>query len=705
MALTSDVLIQRLLDETSKGNEHLKAMKELLAGNSSKPQQTKKNINNKRKETDNKQFQKALTDVFGETKGLVQNTINGGVSEAAKSIGSTAESVGNALSFLPGPIGLVGTAFSAVASVSTALYDAMNEQLNMYNTLNSAGLSLSAGMITARKGSSSAFMSVDAFGQALTRNSDALAAMDAEYGNGVEHFGKLMQSIQMAQNASGSYGLSQQQLADITARNYKFNKLFGFEQQARRLSEEESTKKFVSNLNYLSKSVGTSVDELLKRFDSMSTNVESTFSSHALQKNFGFSDEQAKEVLSASNEYMASLGESLGSAVQQMNASRLGLARLPDEFNTSMLQMYNDQLENLQRAGVTDPKAIAKHMQSFVNRNMQSFEDDMDTQMALQNGAAAKTLTEIINYTKLLNSNQSKPITHYEDLMNRFNLWIGKEFTEPMNQYFTESQEKLASYLLGLSETTDNAWDFASTMFKDGYNKLNEALGGWLNAPQKIFYELSDYFLGTESPKLKAAYEKLSDSALQIPLEVAKTIWDWINGGEIETVSSGLRIAIKMFFQDIGTFFTDIGEIKISYEDIKTKIKESFQSMRDSVFEFWDKLTKWWNTDDTKAIEERRNELQNQRQVITQTASSKPNPTQKVNTPTEYTAPQKIEQPEEKPKEIDTVKDVQRDQREEDMKNLLSAILNTIESQGQQTQQSIAALRQIADNTEPARNV
>lgn len=718
MAIISDALLQRLIDESANGNEHLKSMKELLVSIDRKsgrggggPPPDRRNDRNQNPQNTGA-FTGTLKSIFGEMQGLSGTILGnaGSIQNTASSLGTTIGNIGSAMSMLPGPIGMVGTAFSAIATVSTALYDSMNEQLNMYNSLNSAGLNLSAGMISVRKGSAGAFMSMNDFSEAVTRNSDALAAMDGQYGDGVGHFGQLMSSLQNAQNSINSYGLSQQQLADVTARNYKFNKIFSTEQQMNRMNEAQSTQTFIGQMTYLSKTVGKSVDELLKKFDSMTDNLDTTMAEGSLKTLYGLPAEIAAGTTKATNAVFASMGEA-GETLQKLNASKLSMFMLPEEYNNTFVQEYTDMIANLQKNGVTDEKEIRRAMSKWTKERKGWLDQEIDIQTRSGNIQIATLLNQIKNTEKMLNDPSKQPNLYYENMMTRFNLWIGNNFTKPLNEYFAESQTKLAKYLTNLADTTTNAYDFAERLFKDGFNKINDAMGGFLTLPLEMFKKLGEIFLGEQYPMIANAFETMFDSVMEVPKQLTKTLIEWATGGDLYDVSAGLRIAVKMMFEDIGTSIKNLLTVDIeqfNYEAVKTKIADAFKGMMDSVIKFWDKLTSWWNQDDSKAIEQRRSELQSQRQnVQTQGSAKQRSSSQKVQTNTDYTKPQKIESSEIPIEEKfqDDSADLMASQRADNTNRLLSTMVNILETQASQTAQQLAMMRQVAENTEPARNV
>lgn len=706
--ISTDAILERLVEETAKSNDHLKAMKELMVSNGGNGNRGGNRDDRPPRRDDERQtgaFTKALKSVFGETKALGSTILgnNGSIQNTVGAVGVSADILADSLGKLPGPIGLVSSSFMQIVSAGTKIYEYMNEQLNMYNTLNSAGVNLSNGMISTRKGAAGAFVSLNDFSTMLSKNSDALAAMDGQYGDGVEQFGRLMNAVQLAQESAGLYGVSQQQLADITARNFKFNKMFSSQEQIRNMNEAQSTQKFVNTLTYLSKTVGKSVDELLNKFNDMGNNLDTGVLTRAFHEQFGHSEEQAAEMTKSFNTIFASMGEA-GATLQQLNASKADMFMLPEEYNNHFTQMYTDRIVELQRAGMTDTKQIRQQMSKFVKANKARLDEEIKYQNRAGNVTAAAWLQQIKNIEQTINDPKNNPTPLYENMMQKFNLWIGKNFTEPLNNYFAESQERLAEYLMKVANDTDNAYDFMETVGRDAYNKINETLGGMLNIPAKIFNEIGEFIYGSEYPKVKQAFDEYFDALMEVPKELVKTLWGWATGGDLEEVSAGLRISIKNVFSQIGDSFSTMMSVDISYDDIKERIAESIKAMKNSIFKFWDKLANWWNTDDSKALEERRNDVQARRNII-QNDINKSTP-QTVSTPNEYTKPAKIEEPEKKVETpLENSSDLERSQREENVNRLLSSILNSLDNQASQNAQILATMRQVSDNTEPARNV
>ncbi|UYE98676.1 hypothetical protein XbC2_247 [Xanthomonas phage XbC2] len=649
-------------------------------------------------------FKNAFKDLFGEAQNIGRTMLgnSGSIQNTVGSFTSGAKVLQNSLGKLPGPIGMAATAFLQIVQVGGMVYEYMNEQLNMYNELNSAGLTLSDGMLTVRKGAAGAFMSINDFSGAIKRNSQELAAMEGQYGDGVEHFGKLINTVQLAQDKMGLYGVSQQQLADITAKNYKFEKMYAGEQSLRSMSESQSTEKFVGTMTYLSKTVGKSVDELLKSFDSMSDTVDSEVTEQALKQRFGFSDDKAAQVNKTFNSVYASMGKS-GETLQKLMSSKNFQNMLPDEYNNNFTQLYTNQLQQLQAAGVTDEKQARRAMSQWVKEHQDMLDMEIGNQTLMNNTAAAAWLKQLKTQEALLNDPKNNPTPLFENMTQRFNNWIGKTFTEPFNTFYAKTAEDASKYLTDLADNSTDAWDFMSKLATDAFTKFNSGMLGPFGALTEIPGKIMSMIFGDSWKGVSDAFLNLGGDLVQVPIRIGKLIWEMFTGseGDIDQAGKEMMGSIKKIFSDVIGVFTNIGNLSINFDDVKTKFLDAFNSLKNKLSSMWDRVKGWWN--DSEEPEEAKPEPPKPAPAAPPTASQPTNVgNQTVTAKTEITKPVKVEQADQSSPitEQQTASNGQ-----EDMNKVLNEILNSIQSQNSNANQTALILRQIAENTEPPRNV
>lgn len=713
----NDYIQQQLLDQSQAMNDNLSAMRSVLLDikkNTNKGSGTAGSNNDSGSAGNGPRgggtgsagssFKNAFKDLFGEAQNIGRTMLgnSGSIQNTVGSFTAGAKVLQTSLGKLPGPIGMAATAFLQIVQVAGMVYEYMNEQLNMYNELNSAGLTLSDGMLTVRKGAAGAFLSINDFSGAIKRNSQELAAMEGQYGDGVEHFGKLLNTVQLAQDKMGLYGVSQQQLADITAKNYKFEKMYAGEQSLRSMSEAQSTEKFVGQMTYLSKSVGKSVDDLLKTFDVMSETVDSEVTEQALKNRFGFSDDKAAQVNKTFNSVYASMGKS-GESLQKIMASKMFEGALPEEFNNNFTQLYAQQVEALQAAGITDSREAKQRLHQWITEHKEMLDSEIGNQRLLKNSAAEAFLKQLKTQDQLLNDPKNNPTPLFENMTQRFNNWIGKTFTEPFNMFYAKTAEDTAKYLTDLADNSTDAWDFMSQLTSDAFAKFNSGMIGPFGVLASLPGKLMEMIFGDSWKGVSEAFSNLGGDILQIPIRIGKLIWELFTGSESDIDQAGKEMmgSIKKIFSDVVGVFTNIGNLSINFDDVKTKFLDAFNTLKSKISGMWDRVKGWWN--DSEDPEESKPQPPKPSPVVPPTVSQ---PTtvgnQTVTAKTEITKPVKIEQADQS---TQVMEQQTASTNNDDMNKILNEILNSIQSQNSNVSQTALILRQIAENTEPPRNV
>lgn len=740
MAIDNSYVLTQILQEQTKANDHLSTMRELLADSLKIQQKQSKKGNNgsgdngssddssgsgggsggdRRRRGGRRDPQpnskKLFKQLFGEMKNFTRTTLGNSAtaSNVVGSLGTSLGSLGSSLKMIPGPVGAAATAFTAIVDVGMKVYDYMNEQLNMYNQLNSAGLTLRDGMLTARAASSKSFMSLNEFNEAIQRNSTTIAAMDGQYGDGVVHFADLMNSVQQLQQVNGLYGVSQQQLADITAKNFKFQKLYESQNALRSINQSQSTSEFVNQMTYLSKTVGKSVDELLGKFDSMGETLDSTVTQFAMTDNWGFDPDKAAEVTKTMNSVYSSMGET-GQILQKINASRISLFQLPDEYNNQFMQGYADMMESLQRSGVTDAKVVRETMAKYVKEHEEQLRLELIAQQRSGNVQAAALLTQIRNQEKLFNDSNTTTNAQLEQYTNNFNMWISKTFTQPFNEMYTKMQLGAMKYLSDLADRSDGAFDFLANIVKDGYMYFNSSMSGMFGVLLDIPAELSKIILGDQYDKIKGAFDNMMGDIIQIPARIGSLIWDWLTGSDMDKSKEQLQGTIHNVFSDFNNFWDKLSNVKLNADDIKKRMKDVFDSVKKSLTGWWDTAKSWFSSDDPIP-----KEAQKQGKNTPPTALINTNATQAQQTVVASNKPQQppvlAEPPQSKPERIseEAKKSEEKSQQpqvqaplfnyDEAMLAQLKAISSALDATNSGNQQVAQLLRQISENTEVGR--
>ena len=414
--MQTDVLLDLLLQEAKKQNDSLSIIKQKMievakngstgSGGGSGSGSPSPNPNPNPPTTTTESKTQKLINSFNKSMDLLSPLAGNSAtaSTAVKAFGSGVSTALGPLKKLPGPIGEAAQVFDLIVQAGTALYDYLDSQLKMYQDLNAAGVQLADGIFGFRKSAGSALLSLDQLSKVVSTNSDTFAAMDEQYGDGIKHFGDLVNTITMAQRQTGIYGLSQQQIADITAKNYKLQKLYATKAQFRDMNEAQSSSNYVNSLVQMSKVLGVSIDQIMKK------NEEFAKSSRAFNitnylKNL-LPKDTAENVTKTFGELTSSLGEG-GKVIQDVMGEFAVTGRLPKDIGQygNALIPYFDKLKQMMESGVTDPKEYQKILKKITNDSatMNQMANDLYAAQATGNTAGEQFTSAILNMSKFMN--------------------------------------------------------------------------------------------------------------------------------------------------------------------------------------------------------------------------------------------------------------------------------------------------------------
>lgn len=712
MAITqSDFILQELLKQSEKENDNLSAMRELLiemnkelkkgskpGGSSGSPGSPRPRPGS----NDNKKYSDMFKSMFGSIKGTA-STMLGNDSTTANVVGSLGvgvKGVTGALSMLPGPIGVAANAFSMVADAGMAVYEYLNAQLNMYNQLNSSGILLSTGITTLERGAAQSLMSVNEFGSVLTKNSQVIAAMEGQYGSGVESFGKLLNTVQKLQSVNGLYGVSQTQLADLAAKNFKYQKIYSSQEAMRNFNAAVSTETFTTQMVTLSRTVGKSVDELMNKFDNMASNLDSHMNTRSLTRIFGMAEEDATEVNKAFNMLASSLGEP-GEMLQKLNASKNSLGVLPEEMNSWFMQMLTDQMQQIQLNKVKDPKQMQQMLSDFMDKNAAALQDEIDAQVMAGNSQQAAMLESLRDNMKLLNNTKQDVSPVLEEFTSRFNTWMSTTFTEPFKTLWADTRDSTLKYLMETYDAADGFFGMPVQMFKDLMNKFGMEWKGFGDFVTSIPGSLLDLIFN-DTENIKKSFKDFVDTLIEFPSQLASYIWSLITGDGVKENLDNLKGTVGSVFTHIGDMFSSLADMTFNYDDMKQKITTSFESMKDKLSGWWDSAKSWFSGEDPTDINK---DSKGKPVVPPVTGSEKPKEPPKVTEKgPQYTKPVKIEKKDEQAAPVDQAVDPQVAAYESILK-LLNSLVSTSEQGNQLDTVNGGYLRQIAENTAGQPNI
>ncbi|EMR6009053.1 hypothetical protein WJW27_005932, partial [Escherichia coli] len=439
--------------------------------------------------------------------------------------------------------------------------------LEVYNRINSAGVALSEGYGSILKGAGASMMSVDAFGEALQTHSSVVAQLDGAYGDGVSTFGKLLGTVQQAQNQLGLYGVSQKTLTDLTARNIKFQKQFGGREMLRSMDQAKSTEQFIMSMTKFSKSMGESVDALLNKTKNLDKSLDTRSMQIALQNYSGLSGKAAVETSKAFNEAAASMGD-VGADFLRLISHRLTIGGVPDDLLTPVLNQFADLGENLVRSGVTDSQEIRRQQIEFVKKNKELIKQDLLHQINLGNTTAAIFNQQLLDMEAAINDPKSQPADKLTQFTDRFNRWISKEFTAPFNKMYADTQNSIADYLTNIADSTDGAWEFIGKLALDGFGLVPIAkdavvyldrIGGEF---EKWLEGLGTEIFGSGYNKVSEAFNSFMNNLMDLPGKLWDSVKGWFGGSKDKpkvdknSVTDGAE-KVNSYFEDKMNSFGD----------------------------------------------------------------------------------------------------------------------------------------------------
>lgn len=287
-----------------------------------------------------------------------------GVSGFLNSIGGLSSTVGTLIPEL----GILFDGVTATAEILEYTWDMLNKNLDAYRNLNANGVALSGGMQKLGASAAYANLSTGAFGQILQNNTDVVAGLSSEYEDAVDTIGAFIGSVNQAQSQMGIYGLSQEQVADLTM---KYTKALKIQQalnpsQLQNAEMTERTANYIQNLTALSKVTGQTVDALMKRNMDQLDKVDSSVMISQLNEIMGA--EEGQKAFEGFNSMFNSLGEA-GDIMRDQFTDYFTTNRLSDEFAqfTDIGSFFSRMKKNIIEGGTTTEAGMVDMLTEFQN--------------------------------------------------------------------------------------------------------------------------------------------------------------------------------------------------------------------------------------------------------------------------------------------------------------------------------------------------
>lgn len=720
MAGTStDYLLQQLLTSNEKANDNLSAMRDLLSENLKKNGSNNNNNNNNPGNGNNRRKKQkislndALKNISRDVSGFSRTLISG-----SADVGTVTNSLGTGMSSVIGTLGKavpaisgVTTAFQLLIEAGLSVYNYLNQQLDMYNKINSSGVSLSNGMNSIRAGSANALMSMDKFGNSVIKHADVIAQLNGIYGDGVKEYGDLLGTLQLAQDKIGLYGVSQEQMADLTARNIKFQKQFGGAELIRQTNQEKSTQEFIKNMTTFSKSMGESVDAILKKTQDFDNSLDARGLEAALENWAGLSNKAATLTTDAFIQAAAGMGDA-GKSFFKIISSQAVTGALPTEYMTGVIAEFAEENKKMFMGGITDAKEIRSANIKWVRMHKDQIKRDMMNQVQLGNIEAANFNRNLLDLEASANDPKNGPKERLAELTNRFNNWIGNTFIKPFNLLMDAG----VTWLLDISDKTTSYNQFITTVYTQGIDKIVGLVTGFFkNFP--VLSDIGKTFIGDSYNTLVDNVGGFIGNLVKIPIQLISVVTDIWNGnlaGARETVQN----AIASFKQNFLGMWEGIKDIKFSFSDVKDRLVNIVETLKNKlinafdilkyVFGVSDEMPKTENTK-TPSAEKPKNENintpSNSKPTVNDNNRKQPQVDQNASN---YTPPTRVDEAQDNykksPDDEKVDNNLQPVNYDESMVELLGRVTSALEKANEYNVQNSNYLRTISDNTQIQRN-
>lgn len=637
------------------------------------------------------------------TSTLTNNNMNG-AQNAVRGFGAALGTAGNLIGMLPGPVGQAGKALVDLAGAAVKAYEWLDEQHKLYQSINESGVGLQDGFISLRKGAATSLMSVDQLSKAIKNNSLAFASMNGTYGNGVEHFGKLMNSVQSATNAASIYGVSQETLADITAKNFKMQKLYGMNSQLNDVNSTRSTVQFVDQLGKMSKVMGTSIDQLLKKVDDFMGGAGGIGLQAAFETMSGIPKELAGKMVKGLSTGLSSMGDGGKDLLDDYAKFRTTGIIDPAKWG-SMTGKIADIFHTFDALGadMEDPEKVKKAADKLLtsDQDRQFLTQQMNIAQRSGNDAMAKSIANLLKYTNLASDSAAESAKGWDGVISKFNKWMG-DIIAPISVFFNETLDSIGNWLLGIAEVTNSPMEFLKKMSADITAKFNEGVMYLFDKVIDIPMSLVAAIVGEDiAAKIKARCTEIFKILLEFPMQILNFVRDLLFGSseQVQESVTAIKDSVTGFFGNILGGFMDLLSFDAGIDGVKKNISEAWDSMKSKVTGFWDTLKSWFGRSEEDPGSSQASQPTPKSSPVT--ASTKPK-SQPVATPA-TAKPVAVQEPEKKedPQTAQAVANANID-------DVLRA-LNKVAQSSNKSNENLAALqnylRTIASNTTPERNV
>ena len=510
MMQKTEQLLEQLLNNADEQREYLKNVLEALNGNppNGGGGGGPNGGNNNREEK--KTFNEFLKQYSASAKQIAEGALkissamtstdpNDGVSGLLGGIDTISSAIGG---LVPELSLLTGTV-SAVVQLAAWTWDVLNKNLARYQDLNAAGVGVEDGMFHFSASAASANLAIDSFATVMKQNSDIVAGLSDDYVDTVNTIGEFIGSVNQAQLSMGMFGLSQEQVADLTLKYTKAlkiqNALNPFQLQSEAMTTQ--TAEYIKNITALGKVAGQSVDEIMKKNLSVLDTVDGAVVNDKLVSMLG--DVDGQKAFDGLTNMFNSMGPSADIIRDAFFDYFATGGKLPDDLSqfSDLPNLFADMKRQIETGTTTTTEGIVgmlKQFQNFAGSN--DFAQGL-ANATLVNKEAGNKLAKFRNQMRLMDPDAVRK--------NIVGPW--DSFITNLRTAWSKSFEDISKKFYASLDLVGKDFNSALTDYQSGKIDFVGLLDSWITSASTA---IGNMFAGVDLDALADTFVNFKDSMM-----------------------------------------------------------------------------------------------------------------------------------------------------------------------------------------------
>lgn len=509
MMQKTEQLLEQLLNNADEQREYLKNVLEALNGNppNGGGGGGPNGGNNNREEK--KTFNEFLKQYSASAKQIAEGAlkISGAMTSADPNAGVSGllggiDTISSAIGGLVPELSLLTGTVSAVVQLAAWTWDVLNKNLARYQDLNAAGVGVEDGMFHFSASAASANLAIDSFATVMKQNSDIVAGLSDDYVDTVNTIGEFIGSVNQAQLSMGMFGLSQEQVADLTLKYTKAlkiqNALNPFQLQSEAMTTQ--TAEYIKNITALGKVAGQSVDEIMKKNLSVLDTVDGAVVNEQLVSMLG--DVDGQKAFDGLNNMFNSMGPS-ADILRDAFFDYFTTGRLPDDLSqfSDLPSLFSQMKTQIQTGTTTTTEGIVGMLKQFQNF---AGSDDFAQGLAnanVVNKEAGNKLAKFRNQMRLMDP----------DAVNKNIVGPWDSFITNLRTAWSKSFEDISKKFYASLDLVGAGFNSALTDYQSGKIDFVGLLDSWITSASTA---IGNMFAGVDLDALADTFVDFKDSMM-----------------------------------------------------------------------------------------------------------------------------------------------------------------------------------------------